>query len=102
MCLILICNSSIFFYIISISKYGGLFWPQQYLHIIIVSIYIYPSYISPLFNKFDNLDDDEIKSEIEDLSKQTNFSIKNLYVWINLKEQNIQMHTSQDLKIIEE
>ena len=48
--------------------------------IIIVSVYIYPSYISPLFNKFDNLEDENIKSEIEDLSNQTNFSIKNLYI----------------------
>ena len=28
---------------------------------IIVSIYIYPTYISPIFNKFDNLEDDVIK-----------------------------------------
>ena len=61
---------------------------------IILSIYIYPTYISPIFNKFDNLDDDVIKSEISDLSKQTNFSIIIYMSWINQKEQNIQMHTS--------
>ena len=69
---------------------------------IILSIYIYPTYISPIFNKFDNLDDDVIKSEIRDLSKQTNFSINNLYVMDKSKRQNIQMHTSLVLKITEE
>ncbi len=48
--------------------------------LIIISVYIYLTYISPIFNKFTNLKDENIKNEIKDLSNQTNFSIKNLYV----------------------
>tara|TARA_B100000965_G_C19547438_1_gene738530 strand:- start:863 stop:1570 length:708 start_codon:yes stop_codon:yes gene_type:complete len=47
---------------------------------IVLSIYIYPTYISPLFNKFKNLENREIKKEIEDLSIKTSFSIENLFV----------------------
>ena len=46
----------------------------------ILSIYIYPTYISPIFNKFKNLDNTEIEKEIKDLSTRTDFSIENLYI----------------------
>ena len=81
MSLALICLvSSIFFYIISFESVWWFLMASTIFIIIIVSVYIYPSYISPLFNKFDNLEDENIKSEIQDLSNQTNFSIKNLYI----------------------
>ena len=72
--------SSIFFYLVSFTEIWWLLLASTMFIFIILSIYIYPTYISPIFNKFDNLDDDAIKSEISDLSKQTNFSINNLYV----------------------
>ena len=72
--------SSIFFYLVSFTEIWWLLLASTMFIFIILSIYIYPTYISPIFNKFDNLDDDVIKSEIRDLSKQTNFSINNLYV----------------------
>ena len=72
--------SSVFFYLVSFTEIWWLLLASTMFIFIIVSIYIYPTYISPIFNKFDNLDDDVIKSEISDLSKQTNFSINNLYV----------------------
>ena len=72
--------SSIFFYLVSFTEIWWLLLASTMFIFIILSIYIYPTYISPIFNKFDNLDDDVIKSEISDLSKQTNFSINNLYV----------------------
>ena len=50
------------------------------LFMIIISIFIYPTYISPLFNKFQNLNDDDIKNEIKDLSEKTSFPVNNLYV----------------------
>ena len=72
--------SSVFFYLVSFTEIWWLLLASTIFMFIILSIYIYPTYISPIFNKFDNLDDDVIKSEISDLSKQTNFSINNLYV----------------------
>jgi STE24 endopeptidase len=72
--------SSVFFYLVSFTEIWWLLLASTMFIFIILSIYIYPTYISPIFNKFDNLDDDVIKSEIRDLSKQTNFSINNLYV----------------------
>ena len=72
--------SSVFFYIVTFTEIWWLLLASTMFIFIILSIYIYPIYISPIFNKFDNLDDDVIKSEIHDLSKQTNFSINNLYV----------------------
>ena len=81
MALILITvMSSVFFYLVSFTEIWWLLLASTMFIFIILSIYIYPTYISPIFNKFDNLDDDVIKSEIRDLSKQTNFSINNLYV----------------------
>ena len=79
MALILITvMSSVFFYLVSFTEIWWLLLASTMFIFIILSIYIYPTYISPIFNKFDNLDDDAIKSEIIDLSKQTNFSINNL------------------------
>ncbi len=72
--------SSVFFYVVTFTEIWWLLLASTMFIFIILSIYIYPTYISPIFNKFDNLNDDMIKSEIHDLSKQTNFSINNLYV----------------------
>ena len=71
---------SVFFYVVSFTEIWWLLLASTMFIFIILSIYIYPTYISPIFNKFDNLEDDVIKSEIRDLSKQTDFSINNLYV----------------------
>ena len=72
--------SSIFFYIISFERIWWFLMASTIFLMIIISVYIYPTFISPLFNKFDNLADESIKGEIEDLSNQTDFNIKNLYV----------------------
>ena len=72
--------SSIFFYVITFTELWWFLLASTMFIFMILSIYVYPTYISPIFNKFDNLDDDTITSEISDLSKQTNFSINNLYV----------------------
>ena len=72
--------SSVFFYIIDFKDIWWFLMALTIFSITIISIFIYPTYISPLFNKFENLDDEEIKNEINDLSKRTSFSIDNLYV----------------------
>ena len=53
--------SSIFFYLVSFTEIWWLLLASTMFIFIILSIYIYPTYISPIFNKFDNLDDDAIK-----------------------------------------
>ena len=72
--------SSVFFFLVSFREIWWFLLASTMFIFIILSVYIYPTYISPIFNKFDNLDDDVIKNEIRDLSIQTNFSINNLYV----------------------
>ena len=72
--------SLLFFYLFSFRDLWWLLMSFTVLFLIIMSIFIYPTYISPLFNKFQNLDDKAIKNKIEDLSIKTNFPINNLYV----------------------
>lgn len=77
---LIIILSSIFFSIILYENIWWLLMAATIFSLIIISIYIYPTYISPLFNKFNSLDNKEIEDEIDDLSTKTNFSIENLYV----------------------
>lgn len=72
--------SIIFFYLFSFPDLWWFLMSLTILFIIIISIFIYPTYISPLFNKFQNLNDDDIKNEIKDLSEKTSFPVNNLYV----------------------
>ena len=72
--------SSVFFFIVRFENLWWLLMASTILGMIILSIFIYPNYISPLFNKFKNLDNEEIKKEVKDLSDRTKFDISNLYV----------------------
>jgi len=72
--------SLIFFYLFSFPDLWWFLMSMTILFMIIISIFIYPTYISPLFNKFQNLNDDDTKNEIRDLSEKTNFPVNNLYV----------------------
>ena len=72
--------SSIFFSIIVYQNVWWILMAATIVLFIFLSIYIYPAYISPLFNKFDNLENKDIKKEIKDLSAKTNFEIENLFV----------------------
>ena len=72
--------SLVFFYIVT---YQNLWWILMSLtmfSVIIISMFIYPTYISPIFNKFKKLQNENIKDEIKDLSERTDFSIENLFV----------------------
>ena len=72
--------SSVFFFIVRFENLWWLLMASTIFGIIILSIFIYPNYISPLFNKFKNLENEEIKKEVKDLSDRTKFDISNLYV----------------------
>lgn len=72
--------SAIFFVIIDYTDIWWLIMSLAIIVFIIISMYIYPTYISPIFNKFNTLNDQAIIDEIENLSNSTKFDIKNLYV----------------------
>ncbi len=77
---LIVILSSIFFSIVTYQQVWWILMASTIFLMIIMSIYIYPTYISPMFNKFNNLENKEIEKEIEDLSEKTDFSIENLYV----------------------
>ena len=72
--------SLVFFYIVSFQNLWWLLMSLAMLSVIIISMFIYPTYISPIFNKFKKLQNENIKNEIKDLSERTDFSIENLFV----------------------
>ncbi len=78
--ILLIILSSIFFSIIIYQNIWWILMAATIILFIFLSIYIYPAYISPLFNKFDNLENKDIEKEIKALSTKTNFEIENLFV----------------------
>lgn len=64
-------------------KLGNLWWLYSWCFIIVfqfVMIWAYPKFISPLFNKFHPLDDEELSKSIDKLSKKTNIFFKDYYV----------------------
>ena len=72
--------SLVFFYIVSFQNLWWLLMSFAMFSVIIISMFIYPTYISPIFNKFKKLQNENIKDEIKDLSERTDFSIDNLFV----------------------
>ena len=72
--------SLIFFYIVTYQNLWWLLMSLTTFSLIIISMFIYPTYISPIFNNFKKLNDENIKDEIKDLSNKTNFSIENLFI----------------------
>ena len=72
--------SLVFFYIVSFQNLWWLLMSLAMFSLIIISLFIYPTYISPIFNKFKKLQNENIKDEIKDLSERTDFSIENLFV----------------------
>ena len=72
--------SLVFFYIVSFQNLWWLLMSLTMFLVIIISMFIYPAYNSPIFNKFKKLQNENIKDEIKDLSERTDFSIENLFV----------------------
>ena len=46
----------------------------------IILLYVYPTLISPLFNKFKKIGDQNIMKAIDDLTEKVDFNIKNVFV----------------------
>ena len=64
--------------------YVWLFWCSFNLLI----LFIYPTWIAPLFNKFSPLDDDALKARIEALLKRCGFATSGLFVMDGSKRSN--------------
>lgn len=70
--------------ILSIMTYlGNLWWVYAWVFIIVfqfVLIWAYPKFLSPLFNKFTPLDNQDLKERIDSLSNKININFKDYYV----------------------
>jgi STE24 endopeptidase len=61
---------------------GGWWWVWVALSLSALSLvmtYIYPTFIAPLFNKFEELEPGELRDRIEELAQQARFPVMNIY-----------------------
>jgi STE24 endopeptidase len=69
--------------VISFIKFtGNLWWIYASVFTVLFSLfltYIYPSFIAPLFNKFQPLEEGELKDKIFEISQKADFSLENVY-----------------------
>lgn len=64
-------------------KAGALWWLYAWIVLCgfqLLMLVIYPSFIAPLFNKFTALEDDSLRSRIENLMTRVGFASKGLFV----------------------
>jgi len=70
--------------ILKVVEWGGVnFWFYLWIFTIAVSLFlltIYPTLIAPLFNKFTELEEGEVKTAIYELAKKNEFPLTKLYV----------------------
>jgi len=62
---------------------GEYWWAYAWAFLSVIQLllmWIYPTFIAPLFNKFSALEDGEVKDKILELLKRTGFESKGLYV----------------------
>jgi STE24 endopeptidase len=62
---------------------GGLWWLWAWVVLVVFQMLVlvlYPTFIAPLFNKFEPLADDALKGRIEALMKRCGFAAKGLFV----------------------
>ena len=65
------------------NNYDNFWWVLTWLLFMIFNIFvilIYPSLISPLFNKFEKITDENILNVIKDLSNKTQFNVTDVFV----------------------
>lgn len=70
--------------IILFFEYGGEWaWAYAWTAVTVFSLamqYVAPTWIMPLFNKFEPLEDDELRNAIESYAEKVDFSLKGIYV----------------------
>jgi STE24 endopeptidase len=70
--------------IIAFFAYGGTWaWVYAWLAVTVFSLvmqYIAPTWIMPLFNKFEPLEDGELRQAIEEYAEKVNFPLQGIYV----------------------
>jgi STE24 endopeptidase len=62
---------------------GQYWWLYSWVFILVFQftiIWAYPKFIAPFFNKFTKLDDEELKKDINELSKRSNIHFKDYFV----------------------
>ena len=70
-------------YLMSLEAIGDLWWLYVWLTLSIFTVtmmWIYPTFISPLFNKFKPLDNELLRNRIDSLLKRTGFKNDGIYV----------------------
>ncbi len=70
-------------YLMNISSIGDYWWIYVWVIISLFTLtmmWIYPSFIAPIFNKFNPLDNDALKSRINNLLERTGFGSDGIFV----------------------
>jgi len=70
-------------FLMNIKSIGSYWWIYVWVIISLFSIimmWVYPSYIAPIFNKFNPLDNESLKSRITNLLNRTGFGSDGIYV----------------------
>ena len=60
-------------------KYFYIFTEIFFIIIVFIFLWIYPNFIQPLFNKFKDLEDGELKESIFNLAKRLDYPLKKIY-----------------------
>jgi STE24 endopeptidase len=79
----LVLVSLLLYLILSAMNIGEYWWVLGwviYSGFTFVLSWVYPTVLAPLFNKFKQLEEGELKEKIESLSKKINFNLDSLYV----------------------
>ncbi|KAI3653367.1 hypothetical protein MP228_001314 [Amoeboaphelidium protococcarum] len=74
-----------------INKTGERFYVYVWLFLVVfqlVMIFVYPTFIQPLFNKVEPLEESELKTQIEEMASQEKFPLKKLFVIDGSKRSN--------------
>merc|ERR1712137_503584 len=81
--LLIVLGAPILSLLIFIIKWGGdHFWIYVWLFVVVVTVVmltIYPTLIAPLFNKFTELEEGELRTQIYELASRVNFPLTHLY-----------------------
>jgi len=70
-------------YLMNISSIGDYWWIYVWIIIslfTLIMMWIYPSFIAPIFNKFNPLDNDALKNRINNLLERTGFGSDGIFV----------------------